>query len=109
MRRIRPRGVSALQEKRGRRLGSLRSRRSCIHRPAGPGDDGVALIMVDYPVQTLIGRAYVIRVFDWNCPQHITPRFTDEPFGKSLSGKTRSCAKRLRRAGSSPNQRETNL
>jgi predicted pyridoxine 5'-phosphate oxidase superfamily flavin-nucleotide-binding protein len=25
-------------------------------------------------------RAFVIRIeaFDWNCPQHITPRFTEE-------------------------------
>jgi predicted pyridoxine 5'-phosphate oxidase superfamily flavin-nucleotide-binding protein len=35
----------------------------------------------------LIERAYVIRVeaFDWNCPQHITPRFTEEQIRQSLA------------------------
>lgn len=34
----------------------------------------------------VIERAYVIRVeaFDWNCPQHITPRFTEEEIGEAL-------------------------
>jgi len=70
-------------------------------------DDRVALIFVDYPARarlkvlahasaTLdpavlarltdpaygarVERAFVLRVegFDWNCPQHITPRFTEE-------------------------------
>ena len=71
-------------------------------------DNRVALIMVDYPGQarlkilghaevfessdewakrlrmpedkSAIERAYVIQVeaFDWNCPQHITPRYTEE-------------------------------
>lgn len=77
-------------------------------------DDRVAFIMVDYPNQTRlkilghakifesnaewierlrephrkdrIERAYVIRVeaFDWNCPQHITPRFTEEEIKEAL-------------------------
>jgi predicted pyridoxine 5'-phosphate oxidase superfamily flavin-nucleotide-binding protein len=35
----------------------------------------------------VIERAYVIRVeaFDWNCPQHITPRFTEEQIGEGLA------------------------
>ncbi len=34
----------------------------------------------------VIERAYVIRVeaFDWNCPQHITPRFTEEQIREAL-------------------------
>lgn len=78
-------------------------------------DNRVALIMVDYPGQarlkilgraeifegdgewtkrlrmagdaTPIERAYVIRVeaFDWNCPQHITPRFTEEQIREVLA------------------------
>jgi len=34
----------------------------------------------------VIERVYVIRVeaFDWNCPQHITPRFTAEEIQKML-------------------------
>lgn len=35
----------------------------------------------------VIERAYVIRVeaFDWNCPQHITPRFTKEQIRNALA------------------------
>jgi uncharacterized protein len=34
----------------------------------------------------VIERAYVIRIeaFDWNCPQHITPRFTEEQIREAL-------------------------
>ncbi len=34
----------------------------------------------------VIERAYVIRIeaFDWNCPQHITPRFTEEQIKEVL-------------------------
>lgn len=34
----------------------------------------------------VIERVYVIRVeaFDWNCPQHITPRFTEEQIQEAL-------------------------
>jgi predicted pyridoxine 5'-phosphate oxidase superfamily flavin-nucleotide-binding protein len=39
--------------------------------------DIAALIAPDYPAQA--ERAFLIDVigFDWNCPQHITPRFTE--------------------------------
>jgi uncharacterized protein len=35
----------------------------------------------------VVERAYVIRVeaFDWNCPQHITPRFTEEQIREALA------------------------
>ena len=35
----------------------------------------------------VIERAYVIQVeaFDWNCPQHITPRFTEEQIREALA------------------------
>jgi len=43
-------------------------------------DDGLAakLAVADYPA--VVESAFVVRVaaFDWNCPQHITPRFTIE-------------------------------
>ncbi len=37
--------------------------------------------------KSVIERAYVIRVeaFDWNCPQHITPRFTAEQIQEALA------------------------
>ncbi len=36
--------------------------------------------LVDPDYKAVVERAYVFRVeaFDWNCPQHITPRFTVE-------------------------------
>jgi len=35
----------------------------------------------------VIERVYVIRIegFDWNCPQHITPRFTEEQIREALA------------------------
>ena len=78
-------------------------------------DNRAALIMVDYPGQArlkILGhaevlegpgdwtnrlrvagdgspveRGYVIHVeaFDWNCPQHITPRFTEEQIREALA------------------------
>ena len=35
----------------------------------------------------VIERVYVIRIeaFDWNCPQHITPRFTEEEIQEALA------------------------
>jgi hypothetical protein len=35
----------------------------------------------------VLERAYVIEVegFDWNCPQHITPRFTAERIQEALA------------------------
>lgn len=40
----------------------------------------------DYPAA--IERAFVIRVsaFDWNCPQHITPRYTEGEIGTIFAG-----------------------
>jgi predicted pyridoxine 5'-phosphate oxidase superfamily flavin-nucleotide-binding protein len=37
--------------------------------------------------KAMIERVYVIRVeaFDWNCPQHITPRFTAEQIQEALA------------------------
>ncbi len=36
--------------------------------------------------KAVIERVYVIRIeaFDWNCPQHITPRFTEEQIEEAL-------------------------
>jgi predicted pyridoxine 5'-phosphate oxidase superfamily flavin-nucleotide-binding protein len=37
--------------------------------------------------KAVIERVYVIRVeaFDWNCPQHITPRFTEDQIREALA------------------------
>ena len=40
----------------------------------------------DPAYEAVIERAFVIRVeaFDWNCPQHITPRFSEEQLREAL-------------------------
>lgn len=37
--------------------------------------------------KAVIERVFVIRVeaFDWNCPQHITPRFTEDEIREALA------------------------
>jgi hypothetical protein len=37
--------------------------------------------------RTPIERVFLIRIeaFDWNCPQHITPRFTEEEIKEALA------------------------
>lgn len=44
-----------------------------------------SLALVDYPAK--IERAFLIEVaaFDWNCPQHITPRFTVEDIESAVA------------------------
>lgn len=78
------------------------------------GDDRVCLFMMDYPSRTrlkMFGRAsvtsdtdiiaglavpdyrgriergWVIKIagFDWNCPQHITPRFTEQEVADAVA------------------------
>ena len=41
----------------------------------------------DLGSKDVIERVYVIRIegFDWNCPQHITPRFTEEQIREALA------------------------
>jgi len=51
------------------------------------GDDpalAARLAMPDYPAR--VERAVLIKVaaFDWNCPQHITPRFTEAELAPAL-------------------------
>jgi predicted pyridoxine 5'-phosphate oxidase superfamily flavin-nucleotide-binding protein len=43
------------------------------------------LTLADYPAQ--VERAVLIKVqaFDWNCPQHITPRFTEAEIANALA------------------------
>ncbi|MEO8050015.1 MAG: pyridoxamine 5'-phosphate oxidase family protein [Acidobacteriota bacterium] len=60
-------------------------------------------------------RAYVIRIdaFDWNCPQHITPRFTAEQIQEAIAPFERRIEelelenKKLRQAAQSPSRKVT--
>ncbi|WP_200831845.1 pyridoxamine 5'-phosphate oxidase family protein [Aquimarina sp. AU474] len=52
-----------------------------------PADDPfLKNILIDDIYPAKIERLIVINVkaFDWNCPQHITPRYTEEEFNKML-------------------------
>jgi predicted pyridoxine 5'-phosphate oxidase superfamily flavin-nucleotide-binding protein len=44
------------------------------------------LAVPDYPA--VVERAVLITVeaFDWNCPQHITPRFTEDEIARAFAG-----------------------
>jgi ferredoxin-NADP reductase/predicted pyridoxine 5'-phosphate oxidase superfamily flavin-nucleotide-binding protein len=44
------------------------------------------LIDDDYTVQVERGFIIEVEAFDWNCPQHITPRFTEVEIDSLLSG-----------------------
>ena len=39
----------------------------------------------DYPAQVERGFIIEIEAYDWNCPQHITPRFTEEEIEEQLA------------------------
>jgi predicted pyridoxine 5'-phosphate oxidase superfamily flavin-nucleotide-binding protein len=56
--------------------------RAAIYEGNGEGDAAVALMEQLRVVgeKTPVERAMVIKIeaFDWNCPQHITPRYTEE-------------------------------
>jgi uncharacterized protein len=83
------------------RFADLRGNRQYISAGNLSGNDRVALILMDYPHQTrlkILGNAEIlegrngkqdgsivermitihVQAFDWNCPQHITPRFTEK-------------------------------
>ena len=42
------------------------------------------LLLDEYNVR--LERAFLIRIegFDWNCPQHITPRYTEADFKRAM-------------------------
>ncbi len=44
------------------------------------------MTLPDPGYQAVIERIFVIReeAFDWNCPQHISPRFTEDEIQKAL-------------------------
>jgi predicted pyridoxine 5'-phosphate oxidase superfamily flavin-nucleotide-binding protein len=51
--------------------------------------DAALLARLEMPAyRARVERAVVIAVgaFDWNCPQHITPRFTEAEFAAAFGG-----------------------
>ncbi|WP_374972551.1 pyridoxamine 5'-phosphate oxidase family protein [Spongiibacter marinus] len=56
-----------------------------------------ALLDPNYRARIERGVLIHIAAFDWNCPQHITPRYTDADIGRMVE-------QRLRELGVDPNQ-----
>lgn len=62
-----------------------------VLHPQDEGDLAAQLIDPEYrgKVERLI--VFTVQAYDWNCPQHITPRYTEEEFQKK-SGAEVGCA-----------------
>jgi predicted pyridoxine 5'-phosphate oxidase superfamily flavin-nucleotide-binding protein len=43
------------------------------------------VLMPDYKAKVERIITYKVEAFDWNCPQHITPRYTEDEFNELLS------------------------
>jgi hypothetical protein len=109
-----PRGFVTVLDPHTLAFADLRGNRQYISVGNAGHDDRVALIFVDYPNRArlkvlaharLVARAddpalfarvagdtpaervFVLRIegLDWNCPQYITPRFTEEERGEVLA------------------------
>ena len=69
-------------------------------------------IVSDSRLLTKVERVFLIKVvsFDWNCPQYITPRYTEEEIETlvaPLKARLRELEEQLRVAGANPQRRET--
>ena len=53
--------------------------------PADHPDLAEQLVMPDYEAAVERIIVFKVQAFDWNCPQHITPRYTQEEIGDSIS------------------------
>lgn len=60
-------------------------------------DLGAALIDEDYGAVVERGLVVEVEAFDWNCPQHITPRYTLAELAPTLDGLKRRIAELERR------------
>jgi hypothetical protein len=106
-----PRGFVRVLDERTLAFADYRGNRQYISVGNVTRDDRVALIFMDYPNRTRlkllarvamhppeaypdvrlepdakIERVFVLTVegFDWNCPQHITPRYTEDEIAEIL-------------------------
>lgn len=109
-----PKGFLKVIDERTLAFADFRGNKQYVSAGNLATDDRVALILVDYPRQlrlkilgrsevvesgewlertrvdgydATVERVFVIRVeaFDWNCPQHITPRFTADEIREVLA------------------------
>jgi predicted pyridoxine 5'-phosphate oxidase superfamily flavin-nucleotide-binding protein len=110
-----PKGFLKVLDDKTIRFADYRGNKQYVSTGNLLSDDRVALILVDYPRQArlkilghaeiveradakqiadllrdedaIVERVYTIRVeaFDWNCPQHITPRFSVDEIRSALA------------------------
>ena len=43
------------------------------------------LLLPDYPAKVERGLLITVEAFDWNCPQHLTPRFTTDEIAAAVA------------------------
>ncbi|CDZ68863.1 Putative pyridoxine 5-phosphate oxidase [Neorhizobium galegae bv. orientalis] len=57
-----------------------------VEEVALDADPALAALVVDADYRAKLERIFRLRLesFDWNCPQHITPRFTEEQVGEAV-------------------------
>lgn len=58
-----------------------------VETPAPDDDPALTRLVTDASYKARIERIFRLRLasFDWNCPQHITPRFTEDEIRTSLT------------------------
>jgi predicted pyridoxine 5'-phosphate oxidase superfamily flavin-nucleotide-binding protein len=57
-------------------------------RPVTAGDEPATvqrLAVAGYPAKVERGLVIAVEAFDWNCPQHITPRFTEAEIAAAVA------------------------
>jgi predicted pyridoxine 5'-phosphate oxidase superfamily flavin-nucleotide-binding protein len=57
-----------------------------VEEVALDADPALAALVIDADYRAKLERIFRLRLesFDWNCPQHITPRFTEEQVGEAV-------------------------
>jgi predicted pyridoxine 5'-phosphate oxidase superfamily flavin-nucleotide-binding protein len=57
-----------------------------VEEVALDADPALVALVIDPNYRAKLERIFRLRLesFDWNCPQHITPRFTEEQVGEAV-------------------------
>ena len=77
--------------------------------PAEQPELAEKLILPDYDAKVERIMVFKVHAFDWNCPQHITPRFTEEEIQDSRQALTTRIAKLETENAKLLNQKSTTL
>lgn len=66
--------------------------RLSVHDANGEPELAEALRDPDYPAEVERLMVFTLEAYDWNCPQHITPRFTKAMVAEALDQQSREIA-----------------